>query len=265
MNPNTLCALLLTGITTLPAAHAFEESPALPERNTRSQAARQRALPEHFAAISNPAWAVEVPEAPDNTSELIAACQTGKIDTVKALLAAGALPNGANEVGQRPLLAAVMEGHVEIVRLLLQGGASPNVKGPQGRTPLGMAAAAGKLGIVQLLLRAGANIDASSDNRATPLHEAVRFDHPEVIRALLAAKPDPLRYDREGLHPLALAAAQGRLACLNTLLEAGIAPDLPDRTGLTALFWARRNNQGLAESLLFVHGANREAWPIAAE
>ena len=137
MNPNTFCALLLIGTVsaTLPVAHAFEDSPALPERIKPGQAVRQRALPEHFSAITNPAWAVEAPEAPAYTEDLIAACQAGKIDTVKTLLAAGALPNGADEAGQRPLLAAVAEGHAEIVRLLLQGGADMSPKS-YGESPI---------------------------------------------------------------------------------------------------------------------------------
>lgn len=245
-----------------PAALAFEESPALPERPLPGGEGRQRALPEHFASVAAPAWASEAVTAPAGTADLIAACRAGKLDEVKTLLAGGALPNGADELGRRPLLAAVAGGHAEIARLLLQRGASPEVKGPEGRTPLGMAAAAGDLGLVRILLRAGANVDARSDNRATALHEAVRFNHPEVVRVLAAADPDPLRYDREGLHPLALAAAKGRLACLKQLLDAGVAPDLPDRTGLTALYWAKRYDQGLAESLLVEHGASREAWPF---
>ncbi|MBL8415627.1 MAG: ankyrin repeat domain-containing protein [Propionivibrio sp.] len=264
MNLKTLCALLLfsSGSSIIHSAYAFEESPALPERSSPGGQGRQRALPEHFKAISAPAWAFGVGVTPDSSSELIAASQVGQIDMVKALLAGGALPNAADDLGQRPLLVAVAAGHAEIVRLLLQSGASPNVKGPQGRTPLGLASAAGNPGIVRLLLRAGADVDARSDNRATALHEAVRFDHPEIVRILIAAAPDSERYDREGLHPLALAAAQGRLACLQALLDSGIAPDLPDRTGLTALYWARRYNQDLAESLLIAQGASREAWPI---
>ena len=263
MNKKTIVLLLATCASLVaPAALAFEESPAVPERFALSAEARQRALPEHFSAIGSPAWANEMPLAPAATKALIAASQAGKLDEVKALLADGALPNGADELGQRPLLAAVAEGQAEIARLLLLRGASPNVKGPQGRTPLAMAAAAGNLGIARILLRAGADVDARSDNRATALHEAVRFDHPEVVRALVAANPDPARFDREGLHPLALAAAKGRLVCLKNLLDAGIAPDLPDRGGLTALYWARRYDQALAESLLVNVGASREAWPL---
>jgi len=245
-----------------PAAPAFEDSPALPERLLPGGEGRQRALPEHFAAVAAPAWASESVTAPAGTADLIAASRAGKLDEVKTLLAGGALANGADELGRRPLLAAVAEGHAEIARLLLQRGASPDVKGPEGRTPLGMAAAAGDLGLIRILLRAGADIDARSDNRATALHEAIRFNHPEIVRALAAVGPDYQRYDKEGLHPLALAAAKGRLACLKHLLDAGVAPDLPDRNGLTALYWAKRYDQGLAESLLVEHGASREAWPF---
>lgn len=267
MNIPSICAFLLAGAAgvLLPAAHAFEESPAYPERPLPGAQGRQRALPEHFSAVSAPAWLHEKPMAEGKVVELIKASRAGKLDLVKSLLAEGALPNGADELGQRPLLAAVAEGHGEIARLLLQRGADPNVKGPQGRTPLGLAAAAGKLGLVRLLVRYGAEVDARSDNRATAMHEAIRFNHPDIVRVLLSANPDPERYDREGLHPLALAAAKGCLACLKNLLDAGVSPDLPDRTGLTALYWARRYDQVLAESLLVEHGASREAWPVSVD
>lgn len=229
IKPNIICTLLLLGSVGLApsSANAFEESPALPERSLPGGEGRQRALPEHFQAIGGPAWAADVPVAPSQTSALIAASQAGRLDQVKALLAAGALPNGADEPGQRPLLAAIAAGHGEIVRLLLQHGASANVKGPQGRTPLGMAAASGQARIVRLLLRADADINARSDNRATALHEAVRFDHPEIVRQLLAAGPDAAHYDREGLHPLALAAVLGVFPACKHYLRPASQPICP--------------------------------------
>lgn len=245
------------------SAQAFEEGPAVPERLAPVSAeVRQRALPEDFAAVANPAWKDSRPVVAPSTRELLAAVKAGRFDAVKALLNDGALANGADELGERPLLVAVAGEHAEIARLLIQRGASPDVKGPEGRRPLAMAAAAGHPGLVRLLLQAGADIDAGSDNRATALHEAIRFDHPEIVGLLLGADPDPERYDGEGLHPLALAAALGRLGCLLTMLDSQVAPDQPDRNGLTALYWARRYDQALAESLLVEHGASREAWPL---
>lgn len=258
--------LILTLWAVLPAAQAFEDTPAVPERVlATSSVLRDRALPEHFAAVAKPLWEDNLAEVPQSTRDLIAAVRSGQLDAVKAQLNAGALANAADEQGERPLLPAVAGEHAEIVRLLLQRGASPNVKGAGGRTPLSVAAALGNPGLVRILLRAGAEVDARSDNRASALHEAIRFDHPGVVRELLAAHPDPENFDREGLHPLALAAARGRLACLSALLDSGIDPDLSDRGKLTALYWARRYDQGLAESLLVERGASREAWPIVDE
>lgn len=249
-------------VASLPA-YCFEESPALPERPAPvSDKLRQRALPEDFSAIAKAAWEDSRPPVAQSTRDLLAAVQAGQLDKVKSLLNDGALANAADEAGERPLLHAVAGEQVEIARLLLQRGAQPNVKGPEGRTPLGMAAASGNLALVRLLLQAGADVNARSDNRATALHEAILFDRPEALSLLLAQNPDPERYDREGLHPLALAAARGRLHCLIALLDSRIAVDLPDRNGLTALYWSRRYDRALAESILIERGASREAWPI---
>lgn len=264
MNPHLIRALLLASVFGIipAAAHAFEESPAVPERLLPGGEGRQRALPEHFAAVGKPGWEDRLPVIPDLTGELIEASRAGQLDKVKELFAAGALPNGADALGERPLVVAVAGEHVEIARLLLQRGASPNVKGANGLTPLSIAAAVGNLAMVRLLLKAGAFVDTRSDNRATALHEAIRFDHPAIVSELMAAGPAEASYDREGLHPLALAAALGRLACMSSLFEAGVEADFPDRKGLTALYWARHYNQALAEIILVDHGASREAWPL---
>ena len=87
MKIKTICSVLIafSASISLSSAQGFEESPALPERPLPGGADRQRALPEDFAAVASPAWAFEAPAAPANTSQLIAACQAGKADAVKAL------------------------------------------------------------------------------------------------------------------------------------------------------------------------------------
>lgn len=258
-----LSAVPILFFAAVASAQAFEEGPALPDRVAAVSAkVRQRALPEDFSAVSKAAWEDSRSVVAQSTRDLLAAVKAGQFDIVKTLLNEGALANAANELGERPLLAAVAGEHAEIARLLIQRGASPNVKGPEGRLPLAMASAAGNPGLVRILLQAEADVDARSDNRSTALHEAVRFDHPEVVRLLLTAGPDLESYDRDGLHPLALAAALGRLNCLVAVLDSQVTPDQPDRKGLTALYWARRYDRALAESLLVERGASREAWPI---
>lgn len=242
-------------------ALAFEETGAIHPRVAGSGVS-VRTLPEQLAAVGNPAWDDPLPVLPAITDDLIAASRAGDAEKVKRLLNAGALANGRDANGERPLVAAVANGNAEVVRLLLQRGASPDVKGAIGLTPLGMAAAEGRNDLVNILLRAGARPDMAGDNRGTPLHEAVRHDHAAIVATLVKAEPEIARYDREGLHPLALAAARGSHGALEALLAAGVEPDLPDRKGLTALYWARRFDRPLAEEILLRHGAMREAWPI---
>jgi ankyrin repeat protein len=242
-------------------AVAFEESAAVYPRVAGSET-RHRSLPEQIAAVGNPLWSDTLPVLPSLAADLIAACRTGDAEQVKRLLNAGALANGNDATGERPLVAAVAAGSAESVRLLLQRGASPDVKGAIGLTPLGMAAAEGRNDLVGILLRGGARPDLAGDNRGTPLHEAVRYDHAPVVATLLKSDPVIARYDREGMHPLALAAARGSHGSLEALLAAGADPDLPDSKGLTALYWARRFERPLAEEMLLRHGAVREAWPL---
>ena len=113
---------------------------------------------------------------------------------------------------------------------------------PCAYAPLGMAAAEGRNDLVNILLRAGARPDMAGDNRGTPLHEAVRHDHAVIVATLVKAEPEIARYDREGLHPLALAAARGSHGALETLLAAGIEPDLGEEHRL-------RDGGGKAERL----------------
>jgi len=256
--------LALLGVHTV--SPAFEERDALSERLPPvSLQVRQRALPEDFSAIGKAGWEDGKAATTLLTRDLLLAVKAGRPDVVKSLLNDGALANAADEHGNRPLIAAVVAEQAEIVRLLIQRGARPNVKGPEGRFPLGIAAARGNLPIVRILLQGGADIDARSDQRDTALHEAIRFDHPDVARLILSFKPDPAQYDREGLHPLALAAARGRLVSLEALIDSQINPDLPDQKGLTALYWARRYQQALAEVMLLERGATREAWPLVLD
>lgn len=263
MPRTSFLALVLAGFA-LPAAHAFDDTPAVSVPGA-SAGSRQHALPEHFAAVAKPLWDDALPPVTDRSGDLIAAARAGDSERVRALLAAGAPANGADERGDRPLLAAVAAGHGEVLRLLLRAGASPDVKGPQGRTALGLAAAAGHADLLGQLVRAGAQIRLRSDNGSAAIHEAARFDHPPIIRLLLAADPDCLHApDRQGLPPLAVAARAGSLGALATLLGAGAAVDAPDHKGQTPLYWAIYDQQPAAEAFLLERGASygRLQWPV---
>lgn len=188
---------------------------------------------------------------------LLSAARRGDWTAANRLLKAGAAPNVRDVWGDSVLAYAAAAGETETVRALLAAGADPDRKGASGFTPLGAAALAGHHKVVALLLKAGADVDAKSANGHAPLIDAVLLDRDEAVEELLRALPDWLSSERElGRHALSLAASLGHLRVLDRLLAAGFDPNLPDRAGFNALYWAVFRKQRLAVAHLLASGAN---------
>ena len=138
-------------------------------------------------------------------SVLESAVERGHAEVVRALLAAGADPNGVGYAG-RPLLIAAAEGQgADVVRALLAGGADATRKGAGNATALHAAAEVGKLDVVEALLAAGAKVTARTTHGWTALHSAVRRGDLPMVRSLIAAGADVAR-DRPELLDLARSA-----------------------------------------------------------
>jgi ankyrin repeat protein len=111
-------------------------------------------------------------------------------ELVKALLDAGADPNGPHSMGDSLLYIALYEGNTELVKLLLEAGADPNWLYSTGDSLLFIAVDDNKTEVVKLLLEAGAdpNKVGSADPDNTPLSIARRNeDNPELVELLIEA------------------------------------------------------------------------------
>ena len=108
--------------------------------------------------------------ADDRNNRLLLAVYTGKVDSVKAELKAGADPNSiimnVIQIGDSP-------GNKEIMRVLLEAGANPNQTGPSGIPILGYALNSTSTGMVELLLKAGANPNVSFDRFGSVLEYGI--------------------------------------------------------------------------------------------
>lgn len=179
-----------------------------------------------------------------------AAVRSGDVKQLRSLIDQGALVNAPDMWGTTPLVIAAREGQVEAVRALLKAGAEPDGRNG-GMTPLAAAALRGHASVVRVLLRAGAQPDAVGLNGQSPLISALQMGHTDTVRLLLQAGANTRVTDRAGDNPLVMAINQGRADLLALLLQHGANPNQLDASGLSPLYWARQNQrEDLAQQLM---------------
>lgn len=138
-----------------------------------------------------------------------AASQTGRVDIVEYLLAAGA---------PMDICTAVMLGDLSAVKRML--AADPrliSVKGAHGLPLLYFAAIRGHEEIASFLFERGAKVNAGSGGN-TALHGAVIFGQAGIVTWLLANGADPAALDYNGKTPLQLAE-ENKLVEISALIR----------------------------------------------
>ena len=174
-----------------------------------------------------------------NDTPLHVAADQRSVETVQALLAAGATLKN-NQRGNSPLMVAVhqlvwqnLPGRaLATITALLTAGYMHSRNIWNEETPLTFAAGQGNLEVVKLLLDAGAPVnspakvpfysrpdDAPTGFRA-PLHAAAEKGNTAMVNLLLAAGADPNCRDKRGRTPLHYAAEYDN-SCYSLLVAAG--------------------------------------------
>jgi ankyrin repeat protein len=177
---------------------------------------------------------------------LIFAAMKNDAPSVKRLLAAGANPNDAIPDGTKVLTIAASKSGYASAMALLDGGADPNVADRTKSTPLHAAAQAGALDLVKKLLAKGANLNAKTDpaqaagfrpaaGEQTPLLLAARFNHVDVMRALIEAGADTKLKGQDGAGFLLAASASGRVEAAKYAFEFDKDIKAVDNRGRTAM------------------------------
>ncbi|MGS2587323.1 ankyrin repeat domain-containing protein [Streptomyces hebeiensis] len=153
----------------------------------------------YLAAVSDEAGLVRLllaagadpgrPSGPDGGDlPLCGAACGGHTEVVRALLAAGARPDGREEFGFTAVSWAVVQGFADTLETLLEYGADPALPGPNGEAPLLLAARRGSTPCVRVLLRYGAG--SAEGAREAALAEALRWTELDVERELRAGLLD---------------------------------------------------------------------------
>ena len=182
------------------------------------------------------------------------------IAKMKLLLSKGADINAKTAEGRSPLyMAATLPAGAPLVQALLDAGADPNASTIAGLTPL-FPAATHSFESVQILLAKGADPNAKSGTNATALMNAA-FVSPRAVALLVANGADVKVSTKRGETAIANAANRGYLESVKLLLGKGADVNSTDYRGYTPLMHAAYCDGVSSEliRLLLSKGANVRA------
>ncbi len=128
---------------------------------------------------------------------IMVAAHQGDTSSVRALLANGADVNTIDR-GFTPLLASLQSGRLETARLLIEAGADVKVKNSEGMAALAFAAHGGYVDVVRSLIERGAELNVTTREGWTPLMLASIMNRDAVVD-LLIEREGPLSMPGIGL------------------------------------------------------------------
>ncbi len=216
---------------------------------------------------------------PDDDESVYHATETGDDACLRLLLAAGAKVEGTNAIAhcldverpamlrllldhepghevERSLLWAVYRGRSpEVIRMLVAAGADVHAWDEQNeRTPYGLAWRMGRPDLCEVLAELGARREIGPIDEL--IGHAFAGDR-DGARRLAAAHPERVeRLRTEFAEALHQAAAEGRRAAVEILLELGVPSERPGQMGGAPLHHAAWWGHGDVVATLLAHGAD---------
>lgn len=183
----------------------------------------------------------------------------GRTDVVEALLSwrTPANVNAQNSSGKTPLHEVAKAGAIDTIKALLKHGANLDVCDNNGRTPLSLAIEKGQNAAVAVLLQACAETHGPDDTDWASIASttAVVEGDVDLLKQLLAYKPDLDKRTSRGRTALHSAAATNKISMVKLLLDNGANPDIPDVEGKTPLYLAEANGHDTVARMLIERGA----------
>ena len=190
----------------------------------------------------------------DGQTTLGAAADSCPPETLALVVSKGAVIDQADTHGNTPLMMAAGGREPKNVAFLLNQGAKANVRNEYGMTPLLLAAGKGTAEAVKTLLDHGVDATAVASDGSSILMYAAHNNRGnldarmELLRTILALKPDVNLSNKEGLTALLVAIRVPNIEGAQLLIEQGADAKVSDQTGRTALIDAVNVGMGNAQA-----------------
>ena len=196
-------------------------------------------------------------------------CMHGRVEMVQKLLEVGpATVNSLDHDNFTPLIHGIVHHQFACVEELLNHHARIDPTSDSDHVPLNLACQHGSLPIAELLLQRKAKILPDAEG-LFPQHLVARSGQTPQLLLMLDSYSADLD-QRDKLYqwtPLFHAASEGRVQCLNTLLQRGVDVGILDEKGLSAMYYATWEGHLQCMQLLGSAGGNSglERPPISAQ
>jgi ankyrin repeat protein len=201
-------------------------------------------------------------EATDPAAALRDAANRGDTAAVRALLEQGAPVDARDDQGATALVRAAYGNYVDAAAVLVQAGADVDLQDDtqQSAYLIATSEVGDDLRLLDLTLGAGADINAKDSYNGTGLIRAAERAHVQIVERLLQVGIDRDHVNRLGytaLHEAVVFGEGGHAdqATVAALVAGGVALDIPDGNGETALAHAERSGQREVASILRAAGA----------
>jgi len=199
-----------------------------------------------------------VEDMPEDDAGLIQAAAKGDKNIVERKLARGVKVDSRDTLRRTPLMYACWNGFDDISNRLLAAGANPEFKDRDGNNAYDYAASRGLVDSLHFLMQRTKNTD--------PRY----MEYAHIIQALYSGNAAYLPQGDSRLHSvnkltpdgqgvLHVAAGNGSVELMQTLIRRGADINLINANRQTPLHWAAWNNQPAAAQLLLAHGADVNA------
>lgn len=171
-----------------------------------------------YCTKQNRATLLEKTDVDENTV-LHCAVISGDYMTVKECLTQRFQVDMSNSLGEYPLHLAAKYGYKEIAKLLMEClSCQVDCCNSEGATPLHYAVEFEKTEMVAYLISIGADIDARNFESYTPFLLSAVWGYTNLCKFLLKQKCNPYLKDKSTKSALFLAAEEGHLQTIQTLL-----------------------------------------------